>query len=124
MAQVRSVLTAQVLALTEHVSALTKQFTLFQFEQRQQQLASGPLPPHKPLPHSAANAEADRRAALCSVYIAHCAAVQCKPSGSVLVALTTGARPGRTLCPHPARTLSTPVRSRSLIVKHRARCGL
>ena len=34
MAQVRSVLTAQVLALTEHVSALTKQFTLFQFEQR------------------------------------------------------------------------------------------
>ena len=35
--EVRSVLTAQVLALTEHVSALTKQFTIFQLDQRQNQ---------------------------------------------------------------------------------------
>ena len=37
--QVRSVLTAQVLALTEHVSALTKQFTLYQLDQRVRQHA-------------------------------------------------------------------------------------
>ena len=91
--EVRSVLTAQVLALTEHVSALTKQFTLFQFEQRQQ-TNNGPLPPRRSHARdvgSVSAAEADRRASLCSVYIATCNAIQCKPVGGVLAALTTGA---------------------------------
>jgi hypothetical protein len=74
--EVRSVLTAQVLALTEHVSALTKQFTLFQLDQRdrQQRAQQHERPP--PLP------------SLCDAYIATCDRVRVTPSGAALCSLT------------------------------------
>ena len=99
--EVRSVLTAQVLALTEHVSALTKQFTIFQLDQRQH-LADeraaqaggsrrGSLAPGGAGSGAGGDAAAQRRQ-LCDVYIALCDSVRATPSGSVLSALTTGAR--------------------------------
>lgn len=85
--EVRSVLTAQVLALTEHVSALTKQFTIFQLDQRQHLAEDrrGSL-----VCEPAQSATAQRRQ-LCDSYIALCSSVSTTPAGSVLSALTTGA---------------------------------
>eukprot|EP01046_Picozoa_sp_COSAG06_P023868 COSAG06_NODE_1916_length_8071_cov_3.562970_5_plen_302_part_00 len=95
--EVRSVLTAQVLALTEHVSALTKQFTIFQLDQRQSSAedrslgaAGGRRGSLVPAVSGAASGAALRRQ-LCDSYIALCGSVHATPSGSVLSALTTGA---------------------------------
>ena len=96
--EVRSVLTAQVLALTEHVSALTKQFTIFQLDQRQQaeDRSSGACGARRGslLPGAggeAAQSAAAQRRQLCDSYIALCSSVSTTPAGSVLSALTTGA---------------------------------
>jgi hypothetical protein len=93
--EVRSVLTAQVLALTEHVSALTKQFTIFQLDQRQSSAEDRSLGAAggrrgSLVPAASGDAAALRRQ-LCDSYIALCGSVHATPSGSVLSALTTGA---------------------------------
>lgn len=94
--EVRSVLTAQVLALTEHVSALTKQFTIFQLDQRQLLAEDRPLGAGAARRASLAACESVQSAAaqrrqLCDSYIALCTSVGTTPAGSVLSALTTGA---------------------------------
>ncbi len=94
--EVRSVLTAQVLALTEHVSALTKQFTIFQLDQRQhfaedRSLGGGSRRGSLVPGVEAAQSPATQRRQLCDSYIALCTSVSITPSGSVLAALTTGA---------------------------------
>lgn len=98
--EVRSVLTAQVLALTEHVSALTKQFTIFQLDQRQnaaddRSLGVGDNRRASLVPAAAcgsAQSAALQRRQLCDSYIALCNSVNTTPAGSVLAALTTGAK--------------------------------
>lgn len=94
--EVRSVLTAQVLALTEHVSALTKQFTIFQLDQRQhlaedRSLAGGARRRSLVPGAESAQSPAAQRRQLCDSYVALCTSVSTTPSGSVLSALTTGA---------------------------------
>ena len=87
--EVRSVLTAQVLALTEHVSALTKQFTLMQLDQRQARLDATS---HQQRGLLAPDGAAALEKCLCDDYIRLCDSVKVSPAGTVLCSLTSGAR--------------------------------